>query len=49
MNVDSALLDPSEARDNRSKGIYDGNKDQESEELKSHSCRKTKLLCKLSS
>ena len=49
VNVDSTLLDPSEARDNRSKGIYDGNKDQDSEELKSHSRRETKLLCKLSS
>ena len=32
-NVDSTLLDPSEARDNRKNGIYDGNKDDESERV----------------
>ena len=30
-NIDSSLLDPSEVRDNRSKGIHDGNKDEDSD------------------
>ena len=32
-NIDSTLLDISESRDNRSKGIYDGNKDQDSDKV----------------
>ena len=34
MNVDSTLLDPSEARDNRNKGVYDGNKDPDNERVR---------------
>ena len=30
-NIDSSLLGPSEVRDNRSKGIHDGNKDEDSD------------------
>ena len=32
-NIDSTLLDISELRDNMSKGIYDGNKNQDSDKV----------------